>query len=224
MKSDCKIKNKYFILNLANPCFKFAKNCQKMYSQIAASFSKTRFSVWKEVQDFLNQLKTNSKILDAGCGNGKNMMYRKDLEMFGIDNCMEFIAICQQHSLNVVYADILDIPYLNDYFDSTMSVAVIHHLNSFSERCLAVQEMIRVTKKGGQVFITLWQEFGLQRCTRKKITNLGDGDYLIPFGNYNRFYHICTKEEIKDMMKLLHCQNYILEVSNGNWNLLFRKI
>lgn len=193
-----------------------------MYSQIATSFSRTRFFVWKEVQDFLDQLKPNSKILDAGCGNGKNMMYRKDLDMFGIDNCQQFITICQEQNLNVVYADILNIPYPDDYFDSTMSIAVIHHLKSFSDRCSAVQEMIRVTKKGGQVFITLWEEFGLQKCTRKKITNLGGGDYLVPFGNYDRFYHICTKEEIKDMMNVIKCQNYILEISNGNWNLFIK--
>lgn len=191
----------------------------QIYSSIAVSFSRTRFSVWKEVQDFLNDLTTNNKILDAGCGNGKNMLYRKDLDMFGIDNCVEFISICQQKNLNVVWADILEIPYANQYFDATMSIAVIHHLKTFQERCLAIQEIIRVTKKGGKVFIMLWQEFGLQRCTKKKITNIGQGDYLVPFGNYERFYHICTKEEIEQMMKVIQQENYCLDISNGNWNL-----
>jgi len=191
----------------------------QIYSSIAVSFSRTRFSVWIEVQDFLNDLTTNNKILDAGCGNGKNMLYRKDLDMFGIDNCQEFIRICQERNLNVVWGDILEIPYANKYFDATMSIAVIHHLKTFQERCLAIQEVIRVTKKGGKVFIMLWQEFGLQRCTKKKITNIAQGDYLVPFGKYERFYHICTKEEIKDMMKFVQQENYRLEISNGNWNL-----
>jgi len=190
-----------------------------MYSPFAQSFSKTRFSIWQEVQDFLNGLGSKKKVLDVGCGNGKNMLYRKDLEMFGIDNCPEFVTICHTKNLNVVLADILEIPFPNEYFDSTMSIAVIHHLKTFKERCNALQEMIRVTKKGGQLFITLWQQFGLQGCTKKKITELGNGDYLVPFGNYKRFYHICSIEEIEQMMKIIGHFNFSLSISNGNWNL-----
>jgi ubiquinone/menaquinone biosynthesis C-methylase UbiE len=190
-----------------------------MYSPIAQSFSKTRFSIWQEVQDFLNSCNSNCKVLDAGCGNGKNMLYRKDLEMFGIDNCVELITICLEKNLNVKLGDILEIPFPDEYFDSTMSIAVVHHLKTFQERCIALQEMIRITKKGGQLFITLWKQFGLQRCTKKKIIELGNGDYLVPFGNYKRFYHICTLEEIKQMMKIIGHSNYRLFISNGNWNL-----
>ena len=33
------------------------------------------------------------------------MLYRKDLEMFGMDNCVELITICLEKNLNVKLGD-----------------------------------------------------------------------------------------------------------------------
>ena len=52
------------------------------YDIHAEDFSKSRFSIWPHVKDFLDKLSPKSKVLDIGCGNGKNMAYRNDIQMY----------------------------------------------------------------------------------------------------------------------------------------------
>ena len=62
------------------------------YKEAAEDFSRTRTVIWPGVMNFLNDIDTNSSILDAGCGNGKNMM--KTSHIFtGLDMCEELLNI-----------------------------------------------------------------------------------------------------------------------------------
>jgi ubiquinone/menaquinone biosynthesis C-methylase UbiE len=49
---------------------------EQVYNKIAKEFDKTRVSVWSSVKNFLDALPVESTVLDIGCGNGKNMLYR----------------------------------------------------------------------------------------------------------------------------------------------------
>lgn len=195
----------------------------KDYNNIAESFSKTRDGIWKEVEIFLNSLEPNSLILDAGCGNGKNMIFsRKDLNYIGFDSSDELIKICKKQNLNVFEANILNIPIINNYFDNTICIAVIHHLKTFDERLLAIQELIRVTKKGGRIFITLWQTFeNSKKMTRKKIIDLPTkNDFLVPWGQYfYRYYHLFDENEIIYIKNLINVLKFDYTIKQCNWNI-----
>lgn len=195
----------------------------KDYNNFAESFSKTRDGIWKEVEIFLNSLEPNSLILDAGCGNGKNMIFsRKDLNYVGFDSSNELIKICKKQNLNVFEANILNIPIINNYFDNTICIAVIHHLKTFNERLLAIQELIRVTKKGGRIFITLWQTFeNSKKMTRKKIIDLPTkNDFLVPWGQYfYRYYHLFDENEIISIKNLINVLKFDYTIKQSNWNI-----
>ena len=66
------------------------ENVKKVYDEISPHFDVTRTSVWSDVQMFINDIEKNSYVLDAGCGNGKNM-YRKDCVFVGGDFCKNFL-------------------------------------------------------------------------------------------------------------------------------------
>ena len=63
------------------------RNVINVYEIISKEFSDTRRSVWKGVQEFLGKLETKLTGIEIGCGNGKNMLFRNDLIMEGIDTC-----------------------------------------------------------------------------------------------------------------------------------------
>ena len=86
------------------------------------------------VEEFLDDVKSGSKIGDIGCGNGKNMKYRKDCENFGCDFSEELVSIYKKDGLNVVYGDVLNIPFENESFDYTICIAVIRHLSTVEKR------------------------------------------------------------------------------------------
>ena len=46
----------------------------KPYMQIAEHFDKTREYMWKGIKDFIKSKNSSDFLLDAGCGNGKNML------------------------------------------------------------------------------------------------------------------------------------------------------
>ena len=127
-----------------------------VYNTIAKEFSDTRYRPWTCVEEFLDGVKEKSYIADIGCGNGKNMQYRKDCYNYGCDFSKELVKICNDQKLNVIEGDVLNIPYNLNNFDYTICIAVLHHLSTECKRKLAINELIRITKPGGKILILVW--------------------------------------------------------------------
>ncbi|MFX0077198.1 MAG: class I SAM-dependent methyltransferase [Candidatus Hermodarchaeota archaeon] len=102
------------------------------------------------------------RILDLGCGGGRHLVYlaSKGFDVYGLDIAPTGLA----HALHVLseknlsahltFHDMYNLPYDNDYFDALISVQVIHH-NKMSNIHIVIQEIIRVLRSGGLVWITV---------------------------------------------------------------------
>jgi len=199
------------------------------YQNIADDFSSSRYKIWNSVKEFMDEIKTGSKILEVGCGNGKNLLYRKDeLKSYGCDVSDEFVRICIERGLNVVKGNNINLNYESNYFDNTMSVAVIHHISSKDRRIQAIKELVRVTKPGGKIFIEVW---AMKQEESSKF-NFTDQDILVPFkdkstGNIlgNRYYHIYKENELEYEIKFLDNIKIIKKFyEKGNWGIILEKI
>lgn len=202
-------------------------NLKDVYENIADDFDTTRRIVWSCVKCFLDEIKPKSKGLEIGCGNGKNLLYRKDLEMYGIDFCERFVKICERKGLNVNQQDMRDLKFDDEIFDFTLSVAALHHLFKREDRLKSLREQVRVTKKGGKIFVLVWaleQEKNGRRIFKKQ-------DEMVSWKKrasdiiFYRYYHLYKKneilyelEEIKDI-KLLSSF-----YEKGNWGIICEKI
>ena len=175
-------------------------NIQSTYNLISKEFSNTRYKVWKSIAKFLDSIEPNSLNADIGCGNGKNMKYRSDLDFIGLDLCENFVDICRQSKLNVIHGNIMNIPFESNYFDNVISIAVIHHLKTKEERCIAIRELIRITKPGGRILIYVWAFEQDSNSKRKFDTQ----DVLVPFRlknsdkSFDRFYHVYVYGELEE--------------------------
>ena len=199
-------------------------NVKYVYDKIAKEFSETRYRPWSCVEEFLNGVKKNSKIGDIGCGNGKNMTYRRDCEHYGCDFSKGLVDICKSKGLNTIYGDILDIPYENDIFDYTLCIAVIHHLSTVEKRRKAIQEIMRVTKKGGKALILVWA-FEQPENSRRKFTKQ---DNMVSWkdkkGNLmgERYYYVFKKDELEGLVD----DSFTISKSFyelGNWGVILEK-
>ena len=75
--------------------------------------------------------------------NGRNMIGFKNCEVYGIDNCQEFINICKSKNINNVFlSDMTQTPFPNDYFHYMMSIASFHHLSTEERRLQALREYV----------------------------------------------------------------------------------
>ncbi|MBL7156324.1 MAG: class I SAM-dependent methyltransferase [Candidatus Pacebacteria bacterium] len=72
---------------------------QSDYNRIAEHFSKTRTSIWKELEYFLQFVSGGESVLDLGCGNGRllNLFKDKNIIYVGIDNSEKLIKIAEKN-------------------------------------------------------------------------------------------------------------------------------
>jgi SAM-dependent methyltransferase len=103
------------------------------------------------------------QILDAGCGTGINLEYLAEFgDVVGADSSEEAIEFCRKRgNASVVRTDLCDLEWKDDHFDLVTALDVIEHIDRDD---LAVRELVRVTKPGGHLLVTvpafpgLWSE------------------------------------------------------------------
>ena len=198
------------------------------YELIASQFDKTRGYLWKGVKEFLIDLKKNSLVFDAGCGNGKNMLFREDITMIGCDFCKEFTNICKNKQLEITLANIKHIPYRNNIFDAVISIAVLHHISNVNERIKVIKELVRITKPNGKIMIQVWEDM---KNKTKKFKCIDKNDYYVTWERkkdkkiIKRFYHLFKENELKE---LIINSNLNVEIEKEfyemeNWGIILKK-
>jgi SAM-dependent methyltransferase len=134
---------------------------------------------------------TEMKILDAGCGEGRNAVYfiNGGYQIFGVDRDDIAIQYCRYmaKSLDTSYdihrfqvAGIEDIPFHLEAFDAVICSAVLHFAQDESNFWQMVNEMLRVLKPGGILWFRMTTAFG---GVLEKSQALGGGNYLLPDGS-----------------------------------------
>lgn len=188
---------------------------KKDFNLIAEEFNASRREIWPEMAELKIFIKPNSKALDLGCSNGRLFDFLKDknIEYFGIDFSEKLIKMAKnKYGNNFQVADILNLPFSDNYFDTIWSVAVFHHIPSRELRLLALKEMKRVLKDNGRIIMTCWNLYQkdylnlLLKYFFRKIFNkskLDFKDVFVPWGNSNikRYYHAFTKKELEELFK-----------------------
>ena len=185
------------------------KYVKDVYEQIAHKFSATRSGYyWNSISRFIKECPKYSLIADAGCGNGRYMHFNKKNNLkhqfIAFDFCEESTKICHNNSFDVVIGNTKYIPYRDTLFDATISIAVIHHLDSYQSRLMACKELKRITKKGGKLFIQVWAS---DATKSKKFIKINDNnDYYVTWfvdmeTQVKRYYHLFEKDEFIILVK-----------------------
>lgn len=180
------------------------QHVKSVYESIADNFSATRHSQWDWITDFITSKPNDSHILDIGCGNGRNMLYT-DYQFTGIDNCQNFVKICQQRDLNVIQSDMTKLPFNDNSFDYIISIASFHHLATVERRKQSLKEMKRVLKHNStaEILLSVWS---INQEHNKKL-NFTYGDNMVPWKNRKtgdieyRYYYIFNNQELKDLIE-----------------------
>ena len=198
---------------------------KNVYNEIYNEFDTTRYRPWTCVEDFLDQVPKNSMIGDIGCGNGKNMFYRKDCINLGCDFSENLVKLCNEKSLQVIQGNILNVPFQDNLFNHTLCIAVLHHLSTIEMRKQAIQEFIRITKLNGKILILVWA-FEQEQSSRRKFTKQANLiDWKDKKGNIlgKRYYYVFKKNELESLIP----ENIQIEKSfyeKSNWGVILHKI
>ena len=189
----------------------------KVYDTIAESFDSTRKYPWKEVEEFIEEIKPNEFILDLGCGNGRHtkLILEKDASTIGVDLSFTILHIaltktlesCHKMLLGLINADTNFLPFKENSFDKMIMIAVIHHLDSQEKRISALNEIRRTMKRGGLLLISCWLKTH-PRFLKDDLAPLiaqNKQDIMVPWTLPNgekikRYYYLFEPKEIEELI------------------------
>lgn len=146
------------------------------------------------------------KILDAGCGEGRNAVYfiNSGFQVFGIDEnelAIQYIRYVSK-TLKPEYdaqrfqiGKLEEIPFHTSAFDAVICSAVLHFAADETNFWQMMDEMIRVLKPGGILWFRMTTAFG---GMKEESQELGGGKYLLPDGS-ERF--LITQEHVDKMQE-----------------------
>ena len=128
------------------------------------------------------------KVLDAGCGSGRNLIFlmRAGFDVWGIDESEEAIAAVQRLASELArevppgrfrVERVESMSHDTDSMDVVISSAVLHFARDDSHWLAMIREMWRVLAPGALLFARLATTVG-----QAHLRPLGDGRYVMPDG------------------------------------------
>jgi len=152
------------------------------------------------------------KIMDAGCGGGRNLFYflRNGYEAFGADpNPQAIIAVKELSALlapnnpqeNFIVAAAEDLPYADESFDLVISSAVLHFAKDEKHFDAMLRCMFRVLKPGGYFFARLASDIGIEALVKP----IGNSKYLLPDGSER---YLVNEQTLLNYTNTLHGRLY----------------
>lgn len=137
-----------------------------------------------------NRFTTEMKILDAGCGGGRNLVYflRENFQIFAVDReaeAIEYVRYLAKSLAPEISAENFQVSiiekmlFADEKFDWVLSNAVLHFAEDEAQFNKMLREMWRVLKFSGILFARLASTIGIEN----KVEKIAEHRYLLPDGS-----------------------------------------
>ncbi len=147
--------------------------------------------------------KNGDLLLDAGCGEGRNLLWfvQQGFEIFGIDQDEESIAHLRNTypSLPANHWQVASLDktsFADNYFNHIICSAVLHFAENSMHFFAMLNELLRILVPGGSLFIRMASDVGIE----KLVIQVSEEQFLLPDGSL-RF--LLTKKLLQQMLQKL---------------------
>jgi len=176
-------------------------NQEEVWDSIAKEWVEFRVTPIPEVKEFLKNKK--GRILDLGCGSGRNFLEKKGLEFYGVDFSKEMVKKAKKKPYKkVIKAYAWKIKFPDNFFDSALYISALHCIPSEENREKSLTELTRVLKPKARAFISVWDK------EQPKFKGKGKEVYLKWMlgkerkeSYVERYYKLYTKKEIIKLLE-----------------------
>ncbi len=159
----------------------------------------------------------NKIVLDVGCGSGRSCVLASFLgakKVYGIDSSKINIDYNKKKfkkfsNIKFLFGDNVDLKIKKNFSDITISWGVIHHTTDMFK---SLDQVIRVTKKGGKILLFVYGEHGMRWSLIKKlrpISNIIGKKEIIRILKKNNFSSNNIKHFVDDLFVPIQTQTGI---------------
>lgn len=140
-------------------------------------------------------------ILDAGCGNGRNLkwFYKNSFTVYGVDTNKSRVEVAKKEYPSLVnnfsIQNLDTLSFIDHKFDHVICSAVLHFAQNTQHFLNMFSELVRVLKPGGSLFIRMTSIESIETLVKP----ISDGVYYLP-DKTNRF--LLTDSLLKRIMSL----------------------
>jgi SAM-dependent methyltransferase len=174
-----------------------------------------------------------TRILDLGCGTGRHLVYfaAEGFDVHGLDAAPEGIKIAknwlEERNLNgnlTIHRMEEGFPFQDSFFDAIISIQAMHH-NKLESIKFIVQEIERVIKPGGLIFITFPKLDLFKKKNGWELKEIEKGTF-IPLSGPEKglFHHYFTMEEIHKVFSGFEIKKVYIDKTKHRAILGYRKI
>lgn len=192
---------------------------EKIWDSISTSWQNYVVKKIPIVVEFLQDKK--GKVIDFGCGTGRNMIKNDDIKYFGADfsegqlkNAENYIKK-EKINAKLFKSDLskLDKETFKDkMFDYGLFMATLHCIETEEKRINALKEFYRILKKDAEGLISVWDS------TDKRFSHINkdDGDIYMSWKEndktFMRYYHLYNKVDLIELIENVGFK--VLEIYN----------
>jgi ubiquinone/menaquinone biosynthesis C-methylase UbiE len=145
-----------------------------------------RTDIYLADQIMKDRYKSGDVLLDAGCGSGRNLHWflRNDFVIYAIDaDAAAIQELRQTYSMlpseRFRVNGVEQTSFGTNFFDGIISSAVLHFARNTAHFFAMLDEMYRVLKPGGHLFIRMASDIGIE----DRVQLVEDGVYFLPDGS-----------------------------------------
>lgn len=168
------------------------KQVIETYNKIANLYAKRKEDKLLQFQlnTFISLLPKKAKVLEAGCGPGRDAAYLQEdgLDIIGIDISNGMLKEAKKKKIKVKKMDMLNLKFEDKLFDGIWCMASLSDIQK-KDAQTALKEFYRVLKDPGVIYIAVKE---------------GEGEEIVEKEEYNkmpRFYAYYKQAELEDLLK-----------------------
>ncbi len=144
------------------------------------------------------------RLLNIGCAHGPDFLpFKDDFELWGLDFSPQMTRLARKYAdkfdleVNLMVADAISLPYLDDVFDCAIAVATYHHIQGDIKRLEAFRELRRVLKPKAEAFITVWNRWQPRFWLRGRETYMA---WKTGRKTFYRYYYLFSYSELVGLL------------------------
>jgi SAM-dependent methyltransferase len=182
------------------------KNLSCVFDCIAPAWYGVRHhTIFKTELEQLAKRWQQGRLINLGCGHGPDFIpFKHNFELFGIDNSSEMLKLAKKYAdrygfkVNLMHADICELPVSDAFFDQVIAVASLHHLRGKDRQLKAISEIFRILKHGGEAFLTVWNYWQPRFWFGPKEVMMA---FKLEQETVYRFYYLYSYSELRDLVR-----------------------